>query len=278
MEWTTEHMPMPTSKHPHDGTWGCNGEYHWRALSNGKDRHARKYPNIDQRKRKWNAITGSNSLYSFHAGPGENLARIHEMHVRFVPCYCELCRTDVSSNDCANLGCAGSPWYVALHEVAGRAPLRRTRATTADAASSGSAGLPSACAIPKMQVTQLRNILQGRGLETHGLKPELVKRLQDYVATFRPAAADEGTEQRPAEQRRVLPQRKAKKRARIARDEDSDDKSDDNSDGDSDHDSDHDSAVGADGDSDNKSGCRAVDDVSDNEVWLPSRLSTLGFE
>ena len=129
-----------------------------------------------------------------------------------------------------------------------------------------------------MQVTQLRNILQGRGLETHGLKPELVKRLQDYVATFRPAAADEGTEQRPAEQRRVLPQRKAKKRARIARDEDSDDKSDDNSDGDSDHDSDHDSAVGADGDSDNKSGCRAVDDVSDNEVWLPSRLSTLGFE
>ena len=37
-------------------------------------------------------------------------------------------------------------------------------------------------------------------------------------------------------------------------------------------------AVGADGDSDNKSGCRAVDDVSDNEVWLPSRLSTLGFE
>ena len=278
MEWTTKHMPMPDSKHAHHGTWGCNGEYHWRALSNGKDRHARKYPNIDQRKRKWNAITGSNSLYSFHAGPGENLARIHEMHVRFVPCYCELCRTDVSSNDCANLGSAGSPWYVALHEVAGRAPLRRTRATTADAASSGSAGLPSACAIPKMQVTQLRNILQGRGLETHGLKPELVKRLQDYVATFRPAAADEGTEQRPAEQRRVLPQRKAKKRARIARDEDSDDKSDDNSDGDSDHDSDHDSAVGADGDLDNKSGCRAVDDVSDNEVWLPSRLSTLGFE
>ena len=213
-------------------------------------------------------------MYSFHAGPGENLARIHEMHVRFVPCYCELCRTDVSSNDCANLGSAGSPWYVALHEVAGRAPLRRTRATTADAASSGSAGLPSACAIPKMQVTQLRNILQGRGLETHGLKPELVKRLQDYVATFRPAAADEGTEQRPAEQRRVLPQRKAKKRARIARDEDSDDKSDDNSDdnsdGDSDHDSDHDSAVGADGDSDS--------DLSDNEVWMPSRLSTLGFE
>ena len=122
MEWTMQHMPIPDGNHAHNGTWGCNGEYHWRALSNGKDPHKLKYPNTDQRKCKWNAITGSNSLYSFHAGPGKNLARIHEMHVRFVECYCEPCRTDVSSNDCANLGSAGSPWYVALHEVAGRPP------------------------------------------------------------------------------------------------------------------------------------------------------------
>ena len=113
-------------------------------------------------------------------------------------------------------------------------------------------------------------VLRGRGLEAHGPKPELAKRLQDDAATFRPAAADKCTEQRPAEKRRILPQRKAKKRARIARDENSDENPDGNSDGDSDGGSDHDSAVGAVGDSDA--------DLSDNEVWMSSRLSTLGFE
>ena len=39
---------MPDAGHMHDGTWGCNGEYHWRAFSNGKDKHRAKYPNIEQ--------------------------------------------------------------------------------------------------------------------------------------------------------------------------------------------------------------------------------------
>ena len=52
MEWTTQYMPMSDGNHAHNGTWGCNGEYHWRALSNGNDPHKLKCPNIDQRKRK----------------------------------------------------------------------------------------------------------------------------------------------------------------------------------------------------------------------------------
>ena len=187
MEWTTEHMAMPDAGHMHDGTWGCNGEYHWRAFSNGKDKHRAKYPNIDQRKRKWNTVSGSNSLYSFRAGPGKNLENIHELLVRFVPCYCAECRASPSSNDCPNLESAGAPWYVGMHEAAGRAPLRRTRATAAAAASS-SEGLPSRSAIPKMQVAQLKRLLDTNGLETHGLKADLVERLLRHVATNEPTA------------------------------------------------------------------------------------------
>ena len=37
MEWTTQNMPHPSAEHAHEGTWGANGEYHWRAFSNGLD-------------------------------------------------------------------------------------------------------------------------------------------------------------------------------------------------------------------------------------------------
>ena len=44
MERTTKNMARPSAEHSHGGTWGCNGEYFWRAFSNGKDPHEAKYP------------------------------------------------------------------------------------------------------------------------------------------------------------------------------------------------------------------------------------------
>ena len=31
------------------GTWACNGTYHWRCYSNGKDSYASRYPNVPAR-------------------------------------------------------------------------------------------------------------------------------------------------------------------------------------------------------------------------------------
>ena len=102
MEWTTSNMVRPSVGHAHDGTWGCNGEYHWRALSNGNDLHKDKYPNISALVREWQPIQGSNTMYCFRAGPGENNPLVNELQCSFVPCFCVHCRAQNHAN-CANL-------------------------------------------------------------------------------------------------------------------------------------------------------------------------------
>ena len=129
-EWCTKEMVMPDPEQDHAGTWGCNGEYHWRAFSNGTDPHASCYPNIPQKKREWRAVEGSNSLYCFRAGPGKNLPDRFELHVSFLSCFCDACRAG-EHDGCAALGTVQQPFYVELHEKAAgrrRPPTRRAAA------------------------------------------------------------------------------------------------------------------------------------------------------
>ena len=61
-EWCNKDMARPSDEWEHTGTWACNGEFHWRALSNGKDPHNAKYPIIPQKKREWRAVEGSDEF------------------------------------------------------------------------------------------------------------------------------------------------------------------------------------------------------------------------
>ena len=65
MKWTTSSMLRPSIEHAHDGKWACNGEYHWRALSNGRDPNKDKYPNISDVVREWQPIQGSITMFCF---------------------------------------------------------------------------------------------------------------------------------------------------------------------------------------------------------------------
>ena len=131
-EWTTANMARPSDEHGHKGTWGCNGEFFWRAFSNGKDKFKSKYPNISQRIREWHAIEGSNSLYCYRAGPGLNLPEVPELQFSFVPCFCEASRLGAHHN-CPNLGISGAPFFVTMVEKEGRRARVRTRAASAAA-------------------------------------------------------------------------------------------------------------------------------------------------
>ena len=126
-------MARPSDEWEHTGTWACNGEYHWRAFSNGKDPHSSKYPNIPQQKREWKAVEGSNSLYCFRAGPGVNAPDINELQVSFLSCFCDECRAGNLAN-CEALATVRPAFYVQMHQKAGgraRPPMRRTVAAAA---------------------------------------------------------------------------------------------------------------------------------------------------
>ena len=90
-QWCDANMGRPSDMHNHEGTWACNGEYMWRAFSNGKDPHKHLYPNIPATKREWYPIEGSNALYCFRAGPGVNLPGRHELQCSFLSCFCPAC-------------------------------------------------------------------------------------------------------------------------------------------------------------------------------------------
>ena len=145
LEWCAKHMPRPDDSKEHSGTWGCNGEYHWRAFSNGADPHSHLYPNIPQTKREWGAVAGSNSLYCIRAGPGVNLPGRFELHCSFLSCFCESCRLGQAGSDhrnCEALGTVQKPFFVELHEKPrGRArpPTRRRAAASAAAAAAAAA-------------------------------------------------------------------------------------------------------------------------------------------
>ena len=153
MEWTTKNMARPSVEHAHDGTWGCNGEYFWRAFSNGRDPHAAKYPNISDKLREWHAIKGSNTLYCFRAGPGINDPLVNELQCSFVPCFCAECR-DQNHIDCDNLEFT-TVWYEVMTEKEQRARMKtRARARGAlAAAAAAAAAAPAAAAAAAVVAT-----------------------------------------------------------------------------------------------------------------------------
>ena len=90
LRWCASNMSAPSADHKHAGTFGCNGEYIWKAYSDGTDENPDDHPVIDGRPRDWHPIEGSNELYSFRAWNTEPAEP--EMELWFVPCYCRSCR------------------------------------------------------------------------------------------------------------------------------------------------------------------------------------------
>ena len=145
MEWTTAHMSCPSLDHAHEGTWACNGEYHWRAFSNGLDPHKALYPNISDVVREWYAVQGSNTLYCFRAGPGVNDPLVNELQCSFVPCFCASCRAG-NRVECDYLEFT-IPWFEEMREKEQRARIAtRARARAAAAAAAAVSAVRSAAA------------------------------------------------------------------------------------------------------------------------------------
>ena len=145
--WCAREMARPSDTHEHVGTWACNGEYHWRACSNGRDPHRHLYPNMPTQKREWYAVEGSNFLYCFRAGPGVNRPGINELQISFLSCFCQECRAD-RNRSCLSLRTVRQPfWAVMREKQLGRArpPTRRSAAAAATAAA---AAAPVAAAPP----------------------------------------------------------------------------------------------------------------------------------
>ena len=90
LRWCRSNMRAPSADHTHAGTFGCNGEYIWKAYSNGHDENPDGHPVIDDRPRDWHPIEGSNELYSYRAW--NVVADEPEMELWFVPCHCRSCR------------------------------------------------------------------------------------------------------------------------------------------------------------------------------------------
>ena len=116
--WCESNMYAPSTQHDHRGTWGCNGDYIWRAYSNGEDENPHHYPVISRQHRSFQTIEGSNELYCFRAWKGE---KTREMQIYFVPCFCVACR---AREECPYLCITNAPSYV---QVAPKPDTRRHR-------------------------------------------------------------------------------------------------------------------------------------------------------
>ena len=146
--WCERSMPRPSDEQEHSGTWAANGEYFWRAFSNGNDPHRSLYPNIPSEKREWRAVEGSNSLYCFRAGPGVNAPGRFELQCSFLSCFCDACRSGSHHSACEALGTVLPPFYVEMHEKPrGRArPPTRGRQRGRAAAAAAAAATAAAAA------------------------------------------------------------------------------------------------------------------------------------
>jgi hypothetical protein len=83
-------MPLPAKRADLKGTWACNGTYHWRCYSSGKDTYASRYPNVPARNTtEHQGIPGSAELYSYR-GMATQLTNDWPVTVeaKFMPCYC----------------------------------------------------------------------------------------------------------------------------------------------------------------------------------------------
>ena len=113
-KWCIENMTMPSDR-KHDGTWGCNGSYYWRAYSGGAFRNTENFPVIDNGAKDWGTIPGSNELYSFRAKHDT----ANEMQCFYVCCFCDGCRANVARKSdeydhdaCPYFHITGAPFYI----------------------------------------------------------------------------------------------------------------------------------------------------------------------
>ena len=138
-------MAKPSEDHSHRGTFGCNGEYIWRAYSSGTDSNPENYPVIDRALLDWQPIEGSNDLYAFRARHED--PSIPEMECWFVPCYCaasrdaNATRTGPATNTfCPYRHITGEPFWV---QVPRKAQVRRRASTRARARAARARGATS---------------------------------------------------------------------------------------------------------------------------------------
>ena len=127
--WCVENMAAPSAEHEHRGTFGCNGEYHWRAYSDGADANPDGYPVIDARPRDWHAIEGSNERYAFRSWNTEPTQP--ELEHFFVPCYCRASRAG-AHDECPFRNITQAPMYDFVRPK--NVPARRRNARRAASA------------------------------------------------------------------------------------------------------------------------------------------------
>ena len=127
-EWCIQNMAAPEGKKKHRGTFGANGNYFWRAYSDGNDANEKGFPVIPN-DRSFQALPGSNEIYSWRG----NHKFIPQLEALFVPCYCINCRSGRSAeckyrNITHSLVAGGVAEYFITHER----PSSRREASDSD--------------------------------------------------------------------------------------------------------------------------------------------------
>lgn len=120
----------PKMKKPREdvkGTWACNGELHWGALSNGKDWNKNEHEQVPDFSGDVTSIPGCQMLNAYRhskAPPGSD-ARSVCVDVKFLQCYCAKCR-EHKENECPSADEFGS-WKTVEMRYKAAAAKRKTR-------------------------------------------------------------------------------------------------------------------------------------------------------
>ena len=127
-------MPAPSKKSEDvQGTWGCNGNHHWLAFSNGEDSYKDTYEAVPAPRHDVSAIPGSNELYSFRGASvaSDDGSQCTVKH-KFMQCYCTECRVGryATCPSRAELG----HWQTTVMEKLQGSGRRRTRGSARDEA------------------------------------------------------------------------------------------------------------------------------------------------
>jgi hypothetical protein len=91
-DWCVQNLQAPSGDgKKHLGTFGANGDYIYRAYSDGEDSNPRGFPVIPK-DRSFQPLPGSNEIYAWRA----THPYLPQLEALFVPCYCINCRNSRS--------------------------------------------------------------------------------------------------------------------------------------------------------------------------------------